>query len=93
LSWRILCQELAALYQARVSDRPARLPELPIQYADFALWQQDWLRHGVLKEQVALAATIGWRSPVIGTVHGFSASCGASLSGCLRVLAAPGQLD
>jgi non-ribosomal peptide synthetase component F len=38
----ILTHELAALYNAFATGRPSPLPSLPIQYADFAHWQQQW---------------------------------------------------
>ncbi|MGA9769161.1 MAG: MupA/Atu3671 family FMN-dependent luciferase-like monooxygenase [Blastocatellia bacterium] len=38
----ILMEEMAALYDAFVSGRPSALAELPVQYADFAVWQQQW---------------------------------------------------
>lgn len=45
----VLLQELASLYPAAVAQQPLTLPELPIQYADFAVWQQeqqpDWETH------------------------------------------------
>ncbi len=40
-SWRVLFQELSTLYQAYSAGNPSTLSELPIQYADFALWQQQ----------------------------------------------------
>ena len=40
----ILVREMAALYQAYCSESPSPLPELPIQYADFAHWQREWLQ-------------------------------------------------
>ncbi len=43
-SMGILFQELAAAYASLVSGRPLALPELPIQYADFAAWQRERLR-------------------------------------------------
>ncbi|AGY58062.1 non-ribosomal peptide synthetase [Gloeobacter kilaueensis] len=49
----ILIQELAALYAAFRSGQPSPLPELPIQYADFATWQQQWLSGKVLEEQLS----------------------------------------
>jgi amino acid adenylation domain-containing protein len=57
----VLVRELAALYQAFCAGEPSRragrkqspLLELPIQYADFALWQRDWLRGEVLETQFA----------------------------------------
>ncbi|HEV7236347.1 MAG TPA: amino acid adenylation domain-containing protein, partial [Ktedonobacteraceae bacterium] len=45
--------ELETLYQATVSEQPAILPDLPIQYADFAAWQRDWLQGSVLADQLS----------------------------------------
>jgi amino acid adenylation domain-containing protein len=39
----VLARELAVLYAAAAARRPSPLPELPIQYADFARWQRAWL--------------------------------------------------
>ena len=39
----VLLQELSALYNARILNKPAMLPDLPFQYADFAAWQKQWL--------------------------------------------------
>ncbi len=39
----VLHRELAALYEAFSQGRSSPLPELPIQYADFAVWQREWL--------------------------------------------------
>jgi aspartate racemase len=43
-SMRVVQRDLAELYSAAVSNRPASLPELPVQYADFAAWQHEWLQ-------------------------------------------------
>lgn len=43
LSEGILLRELAAHYEAFASGATPQLPDLPIQYADFALWQREWL--------------------------------------------------
>jgi acyl transferase domain-containing protein len=43
-SMNILIGELGALYEASAHDRPSPLPELPIQYADFAQWQRRLLQ-------------------------------------------------
>ncbi|BAZ20878.1 amino acid adenylation domain-containing protein [Kalymmatonema gypsitolerans NIES-4073] len=51
-SMGVLVNELAAIYQAVYNNVPIVLPELPIQYADFAHWQQQWLQGEVLREQV-----------------------------------------
>ncbi|MBW4543130.1 MAG: amino acid adenylation domain-containing protein [Symplocastrum torsivum CPER-KK1] len=49
----ILIRELTALYEAFNHNHPSPLPELPIQYADFALWQQQWLQGDVLQNQLS----------------------------------------
>ncbi|OYO30320.1 hypothetical protein CD932_03610, partial [Janthinobacterium sp. PC23-8] len=51
-SMGVLIRELAALYLAFVEGRPAPLPELPVQYADYARWQRQWLAGGVLEGQL-----------------------------------------
>lgn len=40
----VLFKELATLYKAFSQEQPSPLPELPIQYADFAVWQRQWLQ-------------------------------------------------
>jgi amino acid adenylation domain-containing protein len=42
-SIRLLIKELAHLYQAFSAGQPPSLPELPVQYADYAIWQREWL--------------------------------------------------
>ncbi len=49
----ILVQELAIIYSALCNSLPPQLPELPIQYADFAIWQREWLQGEVLESQLA----------------------------------------
>jgi hypothetical protein len=42
-SIRVLGLEIAAFYQSFITGQPARLPDLPLQYVDFAHWQRTWL--------------------------------------------------
>ncbi|MBE8964962.1 amino acid adenylation domain-containing protein [Nostocales cyanobacterium LEGE 12452] len=49
----VLVRELATLYQAFCDGQPSPLPELPIQYVDFAAWQRQWLQGEVLKTQTS----------------------------------------
>jgi FkbM family methyltransferase len=49
----VLIRELLALYEAFAAGRPSSLKELPIQYADFAVWQRTWLQGEVLERQLA----------------------------------------
>ncbi len=51
-SFRILKREILALYRAFALGRPSPLPELPIQYGDYALWQLRWLRGSRLEKQL-----------------------------------------
>ncbi|MFQ5421804.1 MAG: condensation domain-containing protein, partial [Anaerolineae bacterium] len=48
----VLIREISILYAAFVAKRPSPLPELPIQYADFAHWQRKWLQGDVLQAQM-----------------------------------------
>ncbi len=49
----ILIREMSALYRAFANGAPSPLPELPIQYADFALWQRGWLQGEALDAEVS----------------------------------------
>ncbi|MBD1806974.1 hypothetical protein H6F98_16165 [Microcoleus sp. FACHB-SPT15] len=40
----VLFRELEALYETFSTGKPSMLPQLPIQYADFAVWQRQWLQ-------------------------------------------------
>ncbi|HET8843378.1 MAG TPA: amino acid adenylation domain-containing protein, partial [Ktedonobacteraceae bacterium] len=49
----IFVRELAALYAAALRGEDADLPPLPIQYADYAVWQQEWLEGEQSMQQLA----------------------------------------
>lgn len=51
-SLNVLIDELGRLYDACVLGNEAELPELPIQYSDYALWQRSWLESGELQRQL-----------------------------------------
>ncbi|MEU6432678.1 condensation domain-containing protein, partial [Microbispora sp. NPDC046973] len=51
-SAKIFLRELVELYEASRDGRPNPLPPLTVQYADFAVWQRDWLTGPVLDEQL-----------------------------------------
>jgi aspartate racemase len=48
----VFIREAVALYGALSNGAPSPLPELPIQYTDFAVWQREWLQGEVLEEQL-----------------------------------------
>jgi amino acid adenylation domain-containing protein len=49
----VLWQELTALYRSFSSGQPCALPELSVQYADYAAWQRNWLQAEVLETQLS----------------------------------------
>ncbi|HSK77096.1 MAG TPA: amino acid adenylation domain-containing protein [Thermoanaerobaculia bacterium] len=51
-SMGVMLRELGALYRAFAAGLPSPLPELPVQYADFAMWQRRWLAGEVLRREV-----------------------------------------
>ena len=57
----VLVHDLTALYEACRQGRPSPLPPLPIQYADFAVWQRGWLAGPPGEAQLAY-----WRAALAG---------------------------
>jgi amino acid adenylation domain-containing protein len=57
----ICMRELAALYEACASGRPSPFTELPIQYADFAQWQHQWLQGEEFHRQLSY-----WKAQLSG---------------------------
>ncbi len=60
----VLDREITALHEAFAAGLPSPLADLPIQYADFAAWQRDWLSGDVLDRQLAY-----WRERLQGAPH------------------------
>ncbi|MEE4185873.1 MAG: amino acid adenylation domain-containing protein, partial [Gammaproteobacteria bacterium] len=60
-SMRIVFRELAALYEGELAGETVDLPPLPVQYADFAVWQRSWLQGDELQRQVEY-----WRAELQG---------------------------
>jgi amino acid adenylation domain-containing protein len=48
----VLIRELAALYETKSCEKTSPLPELPIQYADYAIWQRQWMQGELQKTQL-----------------------------------------
>ncbi|MCM3904257.1 MAG: amino acid adenylation domain-containing protein [Pyrinomonadaceae bacterium] len=51
-SGAIFLREVATLYAAFSQNQPSPLAELPLQYADFAIWQRQWLQGELLERQL-----------------------------------------
>ena len=52
-SMGVLIREVAAFYESAITDSAATLKDLPIQYADFSVWQREWLQGEVLDAQLS----------------------------------------
>lgn len=61
MSRGVLVRELVQLYEAFANGRSSTLPELTIQYVDFAAWQREWLQGEVLDKQVSY-----WKEKLAG---------------------------
>ena len=61
VSMSLLVQEIMSIYQAFRLDQPSPLPELPTQYADFAVWQSARLQGDVLERELNF-----WRNELGG---------------------------
>ncbi|MEN9519381.1 MAG: NcpA, partial [Cyanobacteriota bacterium] len=60
-SMGILIQEITTLYSAFIEGKPSPLSELAIQYADFAVWQREWLTGEELQNQLSY-----WQKQLVG---------------------------
>ena len=54
-------REVSAIYEAFLHARPSPLPDLAIQYGDYAVWQRGWLSGEVLERELAY-----WRERLAG---------------------------
>src|SRR5213594_4160281 len=62
----VLVRELGVLYEAYAAGKESPLPELPIQYADYAEWQREYLQGEVLEEQLEYwRKQLGGELPVV----------------------------
>ncbi|WP_146052795.1 non-ribosomal peptide synthetase, partial [Aquimarina sp. I32.4] len=60
-SMNILVKELIELYEAKIEDRPTSLQRLPIQYADYAIWQDTYLKESSIDKKLDY-----WREKLSG---------------------------
>jgi amino acid adenylation domain-containing protein len=51
--YQVFLPELRSIYDAFLAGQPSPLPELPIQYSDFAVWQREWVQEQALAEQLS----------------------------------------
>src|SRR5579883_3021613 len=88
-SMGVIIQELAVLYEAFCNGKPSPLPELPIQYVDFAVWQRQWLQGEILETQLTywqqqladlsvLQLPVDYSQPIVHTFRGATQSFSVS---------------
>jgi aspartate racemase len=96
--YRVFLPELVALYEAFSRGKPSPLPELPFQFADYALWQNGWMagtalngqmdywRHQLAGDLPALQLPISRARPTVQTFRGAmqSITLPAPLSDAIR---------
>ncbi len=86
----VFFRELEELYHAKLRQQPPRLPELPIQYADYACWQQQTMQGEGLEKHLAF-----WKEKLAGAPASLALpadhtpSASASPRGNLRSLKLP----
>jgi Condensation domain len=66
-STQVLLREMALLYEAFCDGRPSPLPELPIQYADYAVWQREAVNGPALEKHLAY-----WKRRLSGAMPNLS---------------------
>jgi hypothetical protein len=92
-SMGVLTQELSALYQEFSTNQPFTRADLPIQYADYTLWQREWLQSEAAKGQLSY-----WRkkldgaSFVLNLPTDYPRPTMQSFRGAKQVLIVPGTL-
>src|SRR5450830_1390886 len=65
-SMQVMVDELVQLYAGYTQGRTVQLPAMPIQYADYALWQRDWMEAGEKHRQLAYwRDLLGGEQPVL----------------------------
>ena len=93
-SMGVFIRELAALYQAFSAGQPSPLEELAVQYADYAVWQREWLSGEVLEEQLDYwQRQLGDAPAALQLPDGPAASGGAELPGGRLSVGVVGRVD
>ena len=75
----VMMKELAMLYAAFVSGAASPLPELPVQYADYAAWQREWLSGPTLETELSWWKQTLAGVPVLRAAHGQASAGGTDV--------------
>lgn len=86
----VLIRELNLLYEAFSQNRSNSLPNLPIQYADFAVWQRQWLQGEELETQIKYwQHQLGHQLPVLQLPTDYPRPAIQTFSGAKQVFSLP----
>ncbi|WP_330207838.1 non-ribosomal peptide synthase/polyketide synthase [Pseudomonas sp. AM14(2022)] len=92
-SIKVLVNELIQHYAADTAGQPLSLPELEVQYADYAIWQRHWLEAGERERQLAYwVKTLGGEQSVLELPIDFPRPAVQSLRGARLELNLPADL-
>ncbi|MBD2508879.1 condensation protein [Nostoc muscorum FACHB-395] len=90
----VLIHEIATLYEAFSIGKPSPLSQLSIQYADFAVWQRQWLQGERLETQLAYwQRQLGGKLPVVEFPSERSRAPIQTFSGARETLVLPKTLS
>jgi hypothetical protein len=92
-SMGVLFRELGALYEAFCEGKPSPLAELPIQYADYAAWQRQWLQGEVLERELSYwRKRLSGNPPALELPTDWPRSPVQTFSGARQLLSLPSEL-
>ncbi len=92
-SMGVLVQEVVALYRAYTQGEESSLPELKIQYADYAAWQREWLQGEVLEQQLQYwREKLGGAPEVLELPSDFVRAASSTYEGAAEALFVPAKL-
>jgi len=93
-SMGVLFRELGILYEAFSQNKPSPFEELQIQYADYAVWQREWLQGEVLEQQLRYwKKRLGGELPILELPTDRPRPAVQSFRGTFRHVALPQELS
>src|SRR5580658_971957 len=92
-AYQIYPFELAAHYKAFLAGQLPSLPELSIQYADFAWWQREWLKEQEARQVIHWRKQLGRNLPALDSPMEKTKSVARSFYGCIQPFAFSPQVS
>jgi len=90
----ILLKELSLNYRSQLLGQPTNLHPLPIQYADFSIWQRNWLQGEVLENQLNYWRNkLGGEIPTLQLPTDFPRKRVQTFSGAVEIFTVPREVS